>query len=315
MYLQLISKDGTIYSHRNVVYIDKKAVVNLPGLMLRITWFPLLQRLIREKIHQVLLVENKLIVVTKGIIRVYNLSGQPLAAFPVERGSRPLRQGIETIGNAIFYGDYWGNKNRDPVNLYRIDLVSLKRKKITVLKHVRHIHFVHSDFRDDRYLFIGTGDANSESGIYRVEISSGIKETIAEGAQKFRAVSLIQLGDTLLWGSDSPCSQNAIYRLNLSRGCDAEKITPIDGPAYYSTRSADGSLYISTTIEDRRCHKAIIYRSTDNGSNWYAYRSFKKDMWPEKWFGYGVVEFPRGHEHISGLYYNLSGLKEPHNVE
>ncbi len=310
MYIQTINKQSVLHSYGNVVYRNRVALVHVPGVILRTTWFSLLQRLLREKIHQVIIVENKLVVLTKGYLRIYDSYGKPLAEFAISRGSRPLRQGLESVGNVIFYGDYWNNSKREPVNLYRIDLNTFNKQIITEFNHIRHIHCVHLDSRDNRYLYIGTGDSDSESGIYRIDISTGRQETIVEGAQCFRAVSLIQNNDDLLWGSDSPSSQNAIYRLNLLDQKPIDKIIDIEGPAYYSTKSADGSLYISTAIEDRRYHKAIIYRSIDNGLSWHKHRSFNKDFWSEKWFGYGVIEFPRGQENISDLCYNLCGLKE-----
>lgn len=310
MYLQSIEKNFEIRSRGNIVYTAGKPIVNLPGLMLSLTWLPLLQRLFREKIHQVLNVENKLVILTKGFIRVYSLAGEWLAEFVVERGSRPLRHGIECVGNTIIYGDYWANTKCEPVNLYRIDLVSFKQEVISVFEHVRHIHCTQIDARDNRYVFVCTGDKDRESGIYRVELASGTYETIAEGSQCYRIVSLIQDGDVLFWGSDSPDIQNNIYRFDLrSRGA-AQPIIAIEGPAYYSVVSADHDFYIATAVEDRRRHKAVIYRSTDSGLNWKLYRSFKKDIWSEKWFGYGIVEFPRGHEYAHSLRYNLCGLKE-----
>lgn len=310
MYLHSIEKNIEIHSRGNCIYSGGKVIVNLPGPMLKIAWFSPLQRLFREKIHQVFFAGDKLIILTKGLIRVYNLQGECLAEFIIERGSRPLRHGIVYVENTIIYGDYWANTKREPVNLYRIDLVSFEQKVLSVFEHVRHIHCTQIDIRDNRYVFVCTGDTDSESGIYRVELSSGIYETVAEGAQCYRAVSLIQDGNILIWGSDSPATQNAIYCLDLVCGGGAKLVVTIDGPAYYSTKSADGSFYIATTIEDRRRHKAIIYASTDRGLSWSPCRLFKKDIWPDKWFGYGSVEFPRGHEYVYGLRYNLCGLRE-----
>ncbi len=310
MYLQSLKNNSYYTTNNNRVFRDNVPIIKHSGLLLNLNKSTLLERLIRQKIHNLIIGDDNIITITKGLISVFSSTGDFLSRFIIDRGSRPLRQGVVLIDSLLVYGDYWSNPERVPVNLYCIDIKTMTKRVLATFNHIRHIHCVHIDKRDSGYVFVGTGDKNSESGIYRISLSTGERQTVAEGAQKFRAVSLLQQENTLIWGSDSPTTQNAIYRFDLSKKNGVERVDSIDGPAYYSTRNADGILFIATTIENRIHHKAIIYRSADSGGSWSIYKSFVKDIWNTKYFGYGVIEFVEGQERESKLHYNLIGLKE-----
>jgi hypothetical protein len=172
----------------------------------------------------------------------------------------------------------------------------------------RHIHFVCTDLNNKEWIYFGTGDYDNEPGLYKLNIETKKIEIIGEGDQKWRAVDLIQYDNKLIWGTDCEYDQNYIFSYNLSNG-HLSRIATIPGPAYYTTRDKLGNLYIGTTIEDRKKHKACILKSND-GQSWKIIKEFKKDMWHSKLFGYGVIEFIHGQENLNKLYYNLVGLKE-----
>jgi len=273
----------------------------------------ILKRLLRLGIVKEIQLKNKIVTFKKKKIIFIDYSVSKKSAstkkISIDRGSRPLKSGITLLTDDIYYGDYWSNPNRNPAFIYRIDTQTGKKEAFYEFKSIRHVHFVNKDRYVENSLLVGTGDLDHECGIYRIYIDSKEEETIGEGSQKFRAVSIVQTKDYLVWGSDDPDGINYIYRYRKKDGL-LEELKEIDGPAYYSTMDKKGRMYIATTVEDRRRHRAVIYCSEDVGDTWKEYREFKKDMWHTKYFGHGIVEFSDDQEEKEELEYTLLGLKE-----
>ena len=308
-------QDGTLWaSRRNEILKGTDpgghfaTYAKLPGMPFNLC-IPLLNRLTRHAIHHILPLSGRsLMVVTKGRL-LFLQNGAVTHTRTITRGSRPLRSGICVLpDNSIICGDYWGNPDREPVRLYistnqGIDWDILWQSE---RGQTRHIHLVQPVEGYPDHIYFSTGDRDNEAALYRLHLRDRTAQTIGGGAQSWRMVSLVQHRDTLIWGSDCQYQQNHIYRFNLTTR-QLEPVQTIPGPAYYSTRDRRGRLYIATTVEDRRRHQAIILSSTD-GRSWDVVRTFQKDIWPPKLFGYGVVEFIEGQEKIEHLLYNLKGL-------
>ena len=307
-FLHAIFKNEKYYSERNTVIKGNKTLINIESTFLSLNPSIILSRLTRQKIHQIIPYDDGIVVLIKKKFLVFTRKGKYIGEIAIERGSRPLKQGAVIIDNHLYFGDYWGNKNRLPVNLYKVNLSNLAKSILYDFKHVRHIHSVQEDSKFENKLLVCTGDSDSESGIYQISISSGSIEVLCEGSQECRAVSILQNGDEIFWGSDSPNNINSIYKLNRLASAKIDKICEIEGPAYYSAKLLSGEMFISTAVEDRSKHKSIIYKSSDDGVTWDKYKTFQKDMWPNKLFGYGLVEFPLGIENIDELVYTKVGL-------
>jgi len=206
----------------------------------------------------------------------------------------------------IIFGDYWSNINREPVNVYCFNPIKGVLQTLLTLEEKRHIHFIQQDILNSFNLIIGTGDKDNESGIYSYNLKSGELKEVGNGSQDWRAVSILQKENYFFWGSDCPYKQNYIFKYNRNNQ-ELKKIISIDGPAYYSTTNISGEMFIATTIENRKKHKAIIYKSSD-GSKWEVFREWEKDIFPEKLFGYGLIEFINGQDKLKDLYVNLQSL-------
>lgn len=302
--------NGDVYSSSGAT-INKNgiffAVVN--SFFLRINHSDLLSRLLRKKIHQVIPYDEGVVVVIKYKFIFFDSSGFLKGELKIKRGSRPLKQGVVILNGFLYYGDYWPNKEGLPARLYKVNLATLEPTVLVEFFHVRHIHAVQQDKTLADTLLVCTGDLDTESGIYQVNTFTAQIDIIHEGSQSCRAVSLLQVGRDLIWGSDSPDQINSIYKLNRDLPQQLIKLTEIAGPAYYSTKLASGELLISTGVEDKGRHKAIIYCSLDGGFSWSADWSFVKDIWSPKYFGYGLIEFPYGQSECRTLTFNLIGLR------
>ena len=296
-------------SNLNKVYENGVELIKIPSLFLRYNFSKIIARLLRQRIHNVDLVESSVIVVIKSTILVYSHIGNLKHKIKIERGSRPLRQGIASIQEQLYYGDYWQNPNKELVNLYQVNLKTGEKQVFKKFDDIRHIHFVIKDQYKADTLLIGTGDTDKECRIFELHLATKSINILGNGSQTWRAVSLLQLGSKLFWGSDSPDSPNYIYCFHRENS-KLKRLLKINGPAYYSTQNSKGHFFIATTIENREIHEANIYCSKDGGVNWNIIKSFKKDFWSSKYFGYGLIEFIQGQENLSVLKYNLGGLKE-----
>jgi|GEM_PF-4565041 len=226
----------------------------------------------------------------------------------IENGSKPLRHGVVFFQNKFIFGEYYNNKSEKPVHLYEYDFVHNIQKAIYTFTGIKHIHFVQPKIDDKNVLYIGTGDSDTESGIFCFDLTTHIMEKVGGGSQIWRAVSILQKDHYLIWGMDSPEEQPYIIRYDTRNGA-IEKLRKIEGPAYYSVMNRRGDMFIATTVEDRKNHRAVIYQSSDGGNEWYERERFRKDVFHLKYFGFGKIEFINNQEEIDDLYFNLKGLR------
>ncbi|HOA80196.1 MAG TPA: hypothetical protein PK033_14430 [Acetivibrio sp.] len=266
----------------------------------------LYNRLFRHGIHSFYKIDESTdCIVIKRKILFYR-DGKLFNTVDIENGSRPLRQGIVYNSDHIIYSEYYGNKERDPIHVFKYDFIRNKKEILYTFTDIRHIHFIQRSEREPNVLLIGTGDLDHECGIFKFNLKTRIMEKVGGGSQLWRAVSVLENGNDLIWGTDDPYNQNYIVSLNLANG-KLKKLKKIAGPAYYSTTTLNGEMYLATTVEDRRKHKAIIYYSKD-GYSWINNEVFHKDILHTKFFGYGLIEFIHNQQEASDFFHNLTGL-------
>ena len=272
-----------------------------------INYLELYNRLLRHGIHNFYKIDesNDCIVIKRKILFYKNK--KIINVLNLKNGSRPLRNEIVYKIDHIIYSEYYGNKNRQPINIFKYNFIEDKKEIIYTFNNIRHVHFIQEDINDSDILYIGTGDLDSECGIYIFNLKNQGMEKIGGGSQIWRAVSILQKDNVLYWGTDDPVGKNYLIRYSI-RDNKLEKIQEISGPAYYSTRTKNNDMFIATTVEDRKKHKAIIYTTSD-GKRWDKHMEFRKDVFHTKYFGYGLIEFINNQEELEELIYNLNGLK------
>lgn len=288
----------------NGIYVNNNLEVSEISSLSKIKLY---NRLTRNGIHNIIpFKEETFVVVIKGVFLIYK--NNKIISKVTIKGNRPLSNGLLKFNNQLIYGEYYSNSGRKPVKILRLDPYTGDNKIILTLKNKRHIHFVQLDKNNEDAFLIGTGDRDQESGIFSFDLNTNKLTTLGSDSQKWRAVSILQKDKYIYWGSDCPYQINYIYRYNRETS-ELKKLKKIAGPAYYSTLNSEGKMFIATTIEDRKKHRAIIYMSED-GENWTELKEFKKDIWPERLFGYGIIEFIKNQDQLKDLYINLHGLKE-----
>ncbi len=194
----------------------------------------------------------------------------------IDRGSRPLNL-CRTSEGRIYFGEYFGNPNRDAVHIYG----SGDGQRWSVVHTfpagaVRHVHNVVEDpYRGG--LWVLTGDSDEESGLWFTEDHFRTLVRVFEGTQRARAVSLIPLQRGLLVPTDTPREQNYVQWGDPETG-ELTPVAPLPNSAFYASEQ-DGILLVSTVAEPSSCNDttaAHVYVSL-NGSRWHRFVSFDRD--------------------------------------
>lgn len=216
------------------------------------------------------------------------------------RKIHPLMQSWAEAHGEIFYGEYFYDKGRKEINLWK-SIDDGKNWFIVytfVAGSVRHIHAVQYDPYSDR-IWVTTGDEDRECKIMYSTDRGKTFEIIGQGSQEWRAVSLLFTEDYIYWGMDSPHKQNYIFRWDRRTGT-RKVVAEIDGPAYYSTQLEDGSLILATTVEGATGEwdgSAHIWLKEKNNQNWIDLGGWKK-IYGAKMFGILKLAQPNESLHI-----------------
>ncbi len=201
-------------------------------------------------------------------------------------GSRPL---VTSYRNgSLLFGEYSSNKARHSMSVY-----SASREKVLTklleLKHIRHIHSIthlsHSEF------LVATGDLDRECSMLKLDIMTGKFETLGSGDQTWRLVQPVVTNNEVWYCTDSPDSQNFLYKLDLDSG-RREKMLELDGPVFYM-RQVSNFLIFSTVAEPSKTQKnycSLNVYQRDNHS--LGNLRFCEDLLSPRFFQYSQLLFP-----------------------
>lgn len=264
--------------------------------------------------------EGKVLVAYRSIAYLVDVTKKEISQlFTIDKGKRPLffcyvEANSSNTPAGIYYGDYCGNLDKNPINLYYVNPVSFEKKVIYSFDKgmVNHVHnVVYDKGRDCIWIF--TGDFGDAAAIWRTGNGFKTVECILKGSQDFRAdVVTIYKGD-IWYATDAPFAPNYLMRLyeNESGWC-VEKVSALNGPVIYGGRMGD-QLVFSTDVESDGMYKnrieALTSRKLGKGiKDYYAYLysldlkareikiiyKCKKDYLPFVIFQFGAIMFPHG---------------------
>lgn len=272
----------------------------------------LFNRLLRLGIRTLyILKSNTVLVISEGIIYRYASKTRKLKKVNVLRNGRgPLRNGIteDREGN-VYYGEYWSNKERNCVNLYKSTDDGQTWNIIHSFREIpiRHIHAVQYDSFLN-LLWLCTGDKDEECMIaYSKDFGKTFTE-IGIGSQKWRAMSLTFTKNYLYWGTDNPSGHNNIFQWRRSDRF-LKEIATVKGPVYDSIKIGNKILF-STAVEKGEGNQdgyARIYCVNKNLDNIELFKS-KKDSWHPVLFGYGRLELVLGDIEAGSFWVVTRGL-------
>ena len=202
---------------------------------------------------------NQIVVLESGTILIFydyvyrSIDGghsfTPIFQFDNQR-STPFVQGIAVDKNDnVYFGEYDCTIRPHNIQIFK----GSKDGAIWEVAYefpagdIFHIHSIRYDPFRDR-LWICSGDRDEESRLMYTDDEFQTVQTLGDGDQGWRIVSLIIDEDYLYWGSDNDRDGSYIYRYNFDAHV-REKIQFVGKPSYFSTQLEDGTLVINTTYE------------------------------------------------------------------
>jgi len=227
----------------------------------------------------------------------------------IQRGTRPLHITATPSGRTC-WGEYFDNPERAEVHIY----VSEDRGASWHVAYtfsagaIRHVHNIVNDpWR--KCLWILTGDEGPECKVLRAPEDLKSIETALEGQQQFRAAAAVPAEEGLYFSTDTPYEPNHIYRL-ASTGT-LECVGDLNSSSIYGCRVRD-ALFFSTMAEPSAVNDNthVIIAGSKNAHDWNVLLSWKKDLWPMRFFQYGNIIFPDGQNNTHLLAATTIGVVE-----
>jgi hypothetical protein len=272
-------------------------------------------RLLRLGVHGFVRLPDgsRVCIARKGIYRAMPGDSVYEKVHHIERGSRPLTICVGSK-DALYWGEYFDNPDRDAVNIY----ASFDKGKTWEICYtfppqtVRHIHGIFYDGYDDCY-WIVTGDYEKECCIYRTTNQFKTLHIVRSGGQQNRCFSLQVTNNKLFYATDTPLEQNFIYAMDKNTG-EVTRLQAIQSSAFYSCKVKE-NIFISTAIEPSRINLTRYSNiwGTSNHQYWFELAKFKKDVWPKKYFQYGMIFFPGGVNKTDYLFFSGLAVDEIDN--
>jgi len=156
----------------------------------------------------------------------------------------------ETDCVCVFFGEYFENKNKSEVNIWR----RAKNGHWSVYStfpsnSIEHIHnIVEDQFR--KQLIILTGDFGEGSGIWTLNRENQAPKKILAGSQMYRATWIFIDKSRLIYATDTPFEKNYLIEIDLREsGIRQRKLHLINGSSIYGGVVKNRVIYFSTSVE------------------------------------------------------------------
>lgn len=167
---------------------------------------------------------------------------------------------------------------------------------------ILHVHSLLFDAARDHY-WLFCGDFDEEPGIGMLSRDLRHFEWLCKGEQRFRACEAFDLGDRLVYATDTPLAPNAIIALDKETG-ETQQLRSVQGSCLYAARFGDLCVF-STTVEPGAVDtstSAGLWVSRD-GDHFEEVVSAKKDRWPHL-LQFGSLILPRGRSDRENVFFS-----------
>lgn len=223
--------------------------------------------------------------------------GGALAASAIADGGLavlpPLRIGVGARDRVVF-GEYGSPRGR-PMRLFASDDGGRRFEPVHSFApgEILHVHNVVWDAARDHW-WVLTGDFDPQPGIGILSADWRRFEWLARGEQRFRAVEVFDLGDRLVYVTDSQLEPNTLVSFEKDSG-RAERLQAFEGSCIYACRC--GPWYaVATTVEPSAVNPsrdATVWVSRDL-ERWHCILRARKDRWHADYFQFGSLVLPHG---------------------
>lgn len=230
----------------------------------------------------------------------------------LSRPCRVLRSACAIDQNGdIFFGEYLANEERGEMRVYKYSpgADSIEIVHTFPPNSIRHIHGLYFD-EFTQSVFCLTGDKEAECLILRSFDGFKTTETLGEGDETWRAVSVLFNKKYFYYGTDAEFRANHIYRVNREN-LERENLGEVSGTVFYSKKLGE-DLFFTTTAEDAPSQKervAALWHVDSDGKK-SEITKFKKDFLNGTLFMWGTIHFPCANKLENELYFHLVGVKE-----
>lgn len=235
----------------------------------------------------------------------------------MSRPCRVLRRGCAPAPDgSVYWGEYISNENRGSITIYRYRPGTERAEVVHAFEpgEVRHVHGIYTDPYTNA-LWCVVGDRPHECRILRTHDGFKTLETIGQGDETWRTVSLLFTRDAVYYASDAEFRANQIYRLDRRTG-KRETLGEVDGPVFYSLAMGEDLFFASTAelCPSQEKPQATLWHVVPSGEVKPVF-SRRKDLFRlhamTVLFMMGTLHFPAGpgldgETYISGV--GLQGL-------
>jgi hypothetical protein len=242
---------------------------------------------------------------------VYRIEKEKSIPLFTIQGDCVLHRSINEDDDGNFYfGEYFMNPGRQPVNIWRVSSDLTQWQKMHEFNQIRHIHGIYRDLFSEQAYWVTVGDFKGECYLMKSDDCFRSFTHFGDGSQNWRAVNIFFTSGHVNWLTDSNLEINHACRMNRKNG-ELEIGQALDSSAWYGCTTIEGSHLAFTTIERGPAilsDESSVLISED-AFHWDKIFSFKKDPWkPVQVFKYGVISCPSGEMSIKSFYLSGEGL-------
>ena len=254
-------------------------------------------RLLRHEIRAFRVLSNGRYVAANRESVFHARPGEPtMTQSRIEQGTRPVAPPMSITvgpGDRVLWGEYTGSGIRREIRMYVSDDAGRTYNVFHrfAAGSIRHVHDLYYDRGLDQY-WVLAGDHDEEPGIGRLSADLEHFDWVVKGRQTYRAACVLDLGDRLVYGTDTEMEPNAVMSLDKKTG-RVEQIFETNGSCIYACRF--GGVYaLTTTVEPSKVNpsrNATLWLSRD-GDRWLAAFDARMDRWSGKYFQFSALVLP-----------------------
>jgi len=204
----------------------------------------------------------------------------------------PIRLSAGPAGE-ILWGEYGSPRQRRPMRIFVSRDAGESFQAVRALEDILHVHNIVWD-SGERHYWVLTGDFDPEPGIGRLSADLERFEWLVRGEQRYRAVELFDLGDRLVYATDTQLEPNVLVSLDKRSG-RVERLREFGGSCIHACRF--GGIYaLTTSVEPSPVNfspYAELWLSRD-AEHWRCAWRGRKDRWSAYWLRFGSVVLPSG---------------------
>lgn len=236
-------------------------------------------------------------------------------SFRVGRGplSFTVVEGVQGVEDGIYFGEYFGNRQRAPVHVYKRDKDGSWNVIYSFAQgEINHIHGLVPDPQRN-CIWLLAGDFEHSASIWMIKNDFKDVHPVLRGEQAYRACVAFPTEQGLLYATDTQINRNAIRLLACRDGeWRSDSLMEINGSCIYGCQLRDYFVFSTATepsdhksnpllaLLDRRPGPGIVENKSDvlvvskTDLSCSVLFSKNKDFLPYRLFQFGAILFPHG---------------------